>query len=266
MQIPGVRQGYTLVTLKHYNAWDNHALDFRMKAPTFGKIVHRVLDIVEPVLYQHYVKPSSMTDQVRKGHVFSNFPSALYCTDVKFQPSYRPTGRFDECKQQGKRLSIHEKNLIRAYYASHVPIKTTAVQQWVTEQFGHTLHITTIRRILRDTRKIETNNIQEKSAKGREALVGTKRNAKRTSLSGQGAKESISFKNELLSFMKVVRREKHILTARAMLHQIADDRNGAIRTGFAGVFWKKYHDYPLYDILNVDETGVVYYDMLSGKI
>ncbi|RHY93924.1 hypothetical protein DYB35_002354 [Aphanomyces astaci] len=163
-----------------------------------------------------------------------------------------------QCKQQGKRLSIHEKNLIRAYYAFHVPIKTTAVQQWVTEQFGHTLHITTIRRILRDTRKIETNNIQEESAKGREALVGTKRNAKRTSLSGQGAKESISFKNELLSFMKVVRREKHILTvpsvisARAMLHQIADDRNGAIRTGFAGVFWKKYHDYPLYDILNAE--------------
>ncbi|RHZ21358.1 hypothetical protein DYB31_013176, partial [Aphanomyces astaci] len=51
-----------------------------------------------------------------------------------------------------KRLSIHEKNWFRVYYASHVPIKTTAVQQWVTEQFGHTLHITTIRRILRDKR------------------------------------------------------------------------------------------------------------------
>ncbi|ETV69477.1 hypothetical protein H257_14847 [Aphanomyces astaci] len=77
---------------------DKHALDFRMKAPTFKKMVHRVLDLVEPVLYQHYVKPLPMTDQVRKGHVFSNFPSALYCTDVKFQPSYRPTGRFDEAK------------------------------------------------------------------------------------------------------------------------------------------------------------------------
>ncbi|RQM26301.1 hypothetical protein B5M09_007817 [Aphanomyces astaci] len=78
-----------------------------------------------------------------------------------------------QCKQQGKRLSIHE-NLIRAYYASHVPIRTTAVQQWVTEQVGHTLHITTIRRILRDKRKIETNNIKEESTKGRYNFQGAK--------------------------------------------------------------------------------------------
>ncbi|RHZ06845.1 hypothetical protein DYB31_004964 [Aphanomyces astaci] len=57
-----------------------------------------------------------------------------------------------QCKQQEKRLSIHEKNWFWVYYASHVPIKKTAVQQWVTEQFGHTLHITTIRQILRDKR------------------------------------------------------------------------------------------------------------------
>ncbi|RHY94385.1 hypothetical protein DYB37_006446 [Aphanomyces astaci] len=79
-----------------------------------------------------------------------------------------------QCKQQGNRLSIHEKNWIRAYYASHVPIKTTAVQQWVTEQLGHTLHITTIRRILRDKHKIETYNIKEESAKGRSNFQGPK--------------------------------------------------------------------------------------------
>ncbi|ETW01730.1 hypothetical protein H310_06335 [Aphanomyces invadans] len=89
----------TLAVLKHYNAWDKHALNFGMKAPpTFAKMVQRVLDLVEPVLFEHYVKPPSMTEQVRKDHDFENFPSALYCTDVKFQPSYRPTGRFDEAK------------------------------------------------------------------------------------------------------------------------------------------------------------------------
>ncbi|ETV77362.1 hypothetical protein H257_08798 [Aphanomyces astaci] len=44
------------------------------------------------------LKPISMTNQVQHGHTFNNFPSALYCTDVKFQPSYHPTGRFDEAK------------------------------------------------------------------------------------------------------------------------------------------------------------------------
>ena len=30
---------------------------------------------------------------------FSNYPYALYATDVKFQPSFRPSGRFDETKR-----------------------------------------------------------------------------------------------------------------------------------------------------------------------
>ncbi|ETV97367.1 hypothetical protein H310_09702 [Aphanomyces invadans] len=79
-----------LSVLKHCNAWDKHALDFNMKAPTFEKMIQRVIDI--------YVMPVNMTRQVQQGKAFANFPSALYCTDVKFQPSYRPTGRFDEAK------------------------------------------------------------------------------------------------------------------------------------------------------------------------
>ncbi|ETV83046.1 hypothetical protein H257_04789 [Aphanomyces astaci] len=84
--------------LKHCNAYDKHAFDYKMKAPTFEKMIHRVFDTVELILYEHFVKPISMTYQVQHGHTFNNFPSALYCTDVKFQPSYRPTGRFDEAK------------------------------------------------------------------------------------------------------------------------------------------------------------------------
>ncbi|ETW04845.1 hypothetical protein H310_03968 [Aphanomyces invadans] len=41
----------TLAVLKHYNAWDKHALDFGTKAPTFEKMAQRVLDLVEPVLF-----------------------------------------------------------------------------------------------------------------------------------------------------------------------------------------------------------------------
>ncbi|ETV68627.1 hypothetical protein H257_15437 [Aphanomyces astaci] len=67
-----------------YNAWAKHALDFEMKTPTFEKMIHRVIRLVEAVLYDHYVNPLSMTQQVLKGTVFSHYPAALYATDVKF--------------------------------------------------------------------------------------------------------------------------------------------------------------------------------------
>ncbi|RHZ04136.1 hypothetical protein DYB26_016420, partial [Aphanomyces astaci] len=45
----------------------------------------------------------------------------------------------------------------------------------------------------------------------------TQRNLKRRSLGGQGAKRIIPFKNELLAFMKDVRREEHIFTSMHMV-------------------------------------------------
>ncbi|RLN91799.1 hypothetical protein DYB28_006570 [Aphanomyces astaci] len=50
----------------------------------------------------------------------------------------------------------------------------------------------------------------------RAKLTTTQRNLKRRSLSGQG-KTIIPFKNELLAFMKDVRREEHILTSMHMV-------------------------------------------------
>ncbi|ETV97071.1 hypothetical protein H310_09893 [Aphanomyces invadans] len=49
-----------------------------MKAPTFEKMIQRVIVIVEPILYEQYVMPVNMTRQVQEGKVFANFPSALY--------------------------------------------------------------------------------------------------------------------------------------------------------------------------------------------
>jgi DDE superfamily endonuclease len=88
-----------LVVLKHFNTWEMHAIDFGILAPTLEKMTHRVLEMVEPVLYKLLVKPVTMTDQRAKYHEFEHFPCALYATDVKFQPSYRPSGRFAEQKQ-----------------------------------------------------------------------------------------------------------------------------------------------------------------------
>nr|CCA27607.1 AlNc14C598G12222 [Albugo laibachii Nc14] len=40
-----------------------------------------------------------MADQRAKTQLFTNYRYALYATDVKFQPSNRPSGRFDETKR-----------------------------------------------------------------------------------------------------------------------------------------------------------------------
>ncbi|RHX98264.1 hypothetical protein DYB25_003543 [Aphanomyces astaci] len=51
----------------------------------------------------------------------------------------------------------------------------------------------------------------------KEKLTGTIINAKRKTFGGQGAQPSIPFKNEMLSFMKDVRRDEHILTSMHMI-------------------------------------------------
>ncbi|RHZ01041.1 hypothetical protein DYB35_012360 [Aphanomyces astaci] len=53
--------------------------------------------------------------------------------------------------------------------------------------------------------------------KRRKELATTRRNAKRPTLGGQGAKAIFPFKYELLAFMKDVRREEHILTSMHMV-------------------------------------------------
>ncbi|OWZ16272.1 hypothetical protein PHMEG_0009957 [Phytophthora megakarya] len=47
-----------------------------------------------------------MNEQVETGNTFSNYPHALYATDVTFAPAYRPTGRFTE---QKKYFSVKHK-------------------------------------------------------------------------------------------------------------------------------------------------------------
>ncbi|GMF42198.1 unnamed protein product [Phytophthora fragariaefolia] len=51
-----------VVILKHFDTWDKHAVDFGLKS----------------------------------WETFRNYPYALYATDVKFQPAYRPSGQFAE--------------------------------------------------------------------------------------------------------------------------------------------------------------------------
>jgi hypothetical protein len=89
----------TLAILKHYDTWEKHGFDFGVGAPTLERLTHRVINSVTESLYTRFVKPLTMTEQRENGFSFSNYPYALYATDVKFQPSYRPKGRFQEQKE-----------------------------------------------------------------------------------------------------------------------------------------------------------------------
>ncbi|KAE9233012.1 hypothetical protein PF005_g2499 [Phytophthora fragariae] len=88
----------TLTVLKHFDTWQKHAIDFNIGMSTLEKMVHRVIRTIEPVQYPQMVKRVTMANQVESGNAFRNYPHAHYATDIKFQPAYRPSGRFTEQK------------------------------------------------------------------------------------------------------------------------------------------------------------------------
>ncbi|ETV66229.1 hypothetical protein H257_17271 [Aphanomyces astaci] len=87
-----------LTVMKHFSTWDKHAADFGFKAPTFEKLIMRVVMTIEPLFSEQLIVCPTMTSLTAASRRFSNFPYALYTVDVKFQPSLRPTGRFAEQK------------------------------------------------------------------------------------------------------------------------------------------------------------------------
>ncbi|KAH9108303.1 hypothetical protein AeMF1_016517 [Aphanomyces euteiches] len=88
-----------LCVMKHYDSWDRHALDFGMRSPTFEKVVMRILNLVEPCLFEQFVRPIAMETLATTSKRFHRFLEALYATDVKFQPANRPSGTFADAKR-----------------------------------------------------------------------------------------------------------------------------------------------------------------------
>ncbi|KAH9111855.1 hypothetical protein LEN26_002681 [Aphanomyces euteiches] len=88
-----------LVVLKYYSSWDKHALDFKFKTPTFERLITRMMDVVEPILTEKLIRQCTMTSLRNAEKQFTNFPEAIYATDVKFQPAHRPGGSFMDVKR-----------------------------------------------------------------------------------------------------------------------------------------------------------------------
>ncbi|ETV63568.1 hypothetical protein H257_19505 [Aphanomyces astaci] len=88
----------TLVVLKHFSSWDKHAADFGYKAPTFEKLIMRVIVVVQPVVYDHFIVAQSMQSLRESRHQFEHHPYALYAVDhgmygYKIEATVLPNGR-----------------------------------------------------------------------------------------------------------------------------------------------------------------------------
>lgn len=93
----------TFCVLKHGGHWDVLSRMFKLKAPTFERLVSKFIQIISSFLYKEFVtnasKEYNMSTLNQRKQLFRSFPYALYATDVTFQQSYRPSGSVDEGKR-----------------------------------------------------------------------------------------------------------------------------------------------------------------------
>lgn len=93
----------TLAVLKHGGHWDFLGRMFRVKGPTFERLITQFISMISAFVYEKYVldvnKTWCMKDMTEIGKGFSNYKFARYATDVTFQQSNRPCGNIDEAKK-----------------------------------------------------------------------------------------------------------------------------------------------------------------------
>ena len=91
-----------LTVLKHGGNWDFLAQMFKVKGPTFEKIICRFMNIVWEVLYELTVEQAGkqwkMSQYFSSKKTFKNFKYARYATDVTFLNTNRPSGNLQEAK------------------------------------------------------------------------------------------------------------------------------------------------------------------------
>ncbi|RHY05543.1 hypothetical protein DYB25_008885 [Aphanomyces astaci] len=129
------------------------------------------------------------------------------------------------------------------------------------------------------------------------AIMASKRHSRHATLGGQGRRQLLPFKDDLLAYMRAKRdSEEHLRvfhlmrwvntnhkewlpqypaskkneavayqSFRSLMHRFADRNRFRHHMGNAFHFWSTYGHYPRSQILNVDETGV-YFDMPPGMM
>lgn len=87
-----------LTVAKFAGKWDFLAHLFKMKTPSFEKLVLKFLEIIAPTMYDSQVKDVASSASISTGASFQYFPHAKYATDVTFQHTNRPSGNHEESK------------------------------------------------------------------------------------------------------------------------------------------------------------------------
>ncbi|ETV66071.1 hypothetical protein H257_17342 [Aphanomyces astaci] len=73
-----------LTVLKHFSSWEKHAADYGFKAPTFEKLIMRVLSVIELIFYRRFITSVTMAELTQSGQRFTHFPYALYAVDKHY--------------------------------------------------------------------------------------------------------------------------------------------------------------------------------------
>ncbi|KAE9230889.1 hypothetical protein PF004_g10370 [Phytophthora fragariae] len=86
-----------LASLKHCGKWDVVASVFKIKPPTFQKMIMSFASVVSSFLYEMFaVSAADKYTMETLGNTFRNNPCARYATDVIFQQTNMPSGQMKE--------------------------------------------------------------------------------------------------------------------------------------------------------------------------
>lgn len=92
----------SMTRLKHEGQWDFLALMFRLKGPTFDRIIVGFIKIISRRPYEIFavsvdeLYPMSLSVETKKSFRFHSY--CRYAVDVTFQQTDRPMGSIDESK------------------------------------------------------------------------------------------------------------------------------------------------------------------------
>lgn len=91
-----------LTVMKHGGNWDFLAEMFKMKGPTFERMIVKFLETISQKYYddcmREVLKRYTMESMVDRQKTFKNYPYCRYAVDVTFQQSNRPSGTMEEGK------------------------------------------------------------------------------------------------------------------------------------------------------------------------
>eukprot|EP00171_Calliarthron_tuberculosum_P021722 IDg21722t1 len=91
-----------LVVMKHEGSWDQMGNMFRIKGPTFQRLITGFMDKMRKYCVERFVsriaKTVTMEYCINNRHMFKNFLYALEAVDVTFQQANRPCGNMQEGK------------------------------------------------------------------------------------------------------------------------------------------------------------------------